>query len=165
MTMTSDRMKLPFLATAQAQKEATHNEALALLDIAVQPVVQAIAPAGTPSAPVVGQCWVVGPAPTGGWAGQAGALAGWSGGGWRFVAPFEGMTVWSIADGLCARRSGLTWILGQLGATKLVVGGQQVVGARQAAIAVPSGGAVVDAEARIAVLAIVAALHGHGLIA
>jgi hypothetical protein len=162
--MTSDRMKLPFLAVAQAQKGTTHNEALALLDIAVQPVVQAIAPATAPPAPVVGQCWVVGTAPTGEWAGQAGALAGWSAGGWRFVAPFEGMTVWSIADGLCARRSGSTWIVGEVAATRILVGGQQVVGARQASIAAPSGGTVVDAEARASILAIVSALDSHGLI-
>src|ERR1700712_1458614 len=123
--MTSDRMKLPFLAMAQAQKETTHNEALALLDIAVQPVVQAIAPATAPLAPVVGQCWIVGPAPSGGWAGQAGALAGWSVGGWRFVAPFEGMTVWSIADGLPARRAGTYWLIGQIGAANIMVGGVQ----------------------------------------
>src|ERR1700712_2693463 len=104
--MTSDRMKLPFLAVAQAQKETTHNEELALLDIAVQPVVQAIAPATAPSAPVVGQCWVVGTAPTGEWAGQAGALAGWSAGGWRFVSPFEGIKAWALADNLLGRRTG-----------------------------------------------------------
>jgi len=31
------RLALPLLAVAQAQKEVTHNEALALLDLLVQP--------------------------------------------------------------------------------------------------------------------------------
>ncbi len=32
MTLMTDRLALPLLAAAQAHKEATHNEALALLD-------------------------------------------------------------------------------------------------------------------------------------
>ena len=36
---TTARLTLPFLQSGQAQKELTHNEALTLLDIAVQPVV------------------------------------------------------------------------------------------------------------------------------
>ena len=48
MTLQTDRFALPLLATAQAQKEMTHNEALALLDAVVQPVVVAVAPASVP---------------------------------------------------------------------------------------------------------------------
>ena len=40
--MTTSRLGLPTLAAAQAQKEMTHNEALTLLDVAVQPVVAAV---------------------------------------------------------------------------------------------------------------------------
>jgi hypothetical protein len=40
-----------------------------------------------------------------------------------------------------------------------------VVGARQSAVANASGGAVIDAEARFAVNAILATLRTHGLIA
>jgi hypothetical protein len=162
---TSDRLKLPLLNVAQAQKEMTHNEALALLDIAVQPVVQSIAPASVPATPVAGQCWIVGPTPAGDWLGQGGALAAWTAGGWRFVAPFEGMTVWSIADALVARRAGAAWVVGQMTANKIIVGGQQVVGSRAGAIAAVSGGTVIDVQARAAVAAIVAALTTHGLIA
>ena len=49
MGLVSDRLKLPLLAAAQAQKEVTHNEALALADIAVQAVVQAVAPVIVPA--------------------------------------------------------------------------------------------------------------------
>lgn len=162
---TSDRIKLPLLAMAQAQKEMTHNEALSLLDIAVQPVVQSMAPASVPASPLMGQCWIVGAAPAGEWAGQAGALAGWTAGGWRFIAPFEGMTVWSIADGLTARRAGAGWTIGQISASNVIVGGQQVVGPRRPTIAVPSGGTTIDVQARTALAAVIGALVGHGLIA
>jgi hypothetical protein len=42
--------------------------------------------------------------------------------------------------------------------------GEQVVGARQAAIATPAGGATVDAEGRASITQILAALRQHGLI-
>jgi hypothetical protein len=41
----------------------------------------------------------------------------------------------------------------------------KVVGARESAIASPSGGANVDPEARAAIAAMLAALRAHGLIA
>ena len=44
------------------------------------------------------------------------------------------------------------------------VGGQQVVGARQSAILNPSGGTIIDAEARQVIGQITAALMSHGLI-
>jgi hypothetical protein len=162
---TTERLKLPLLAVAQAQKEMTHNEALTLLDVAVQPVVQAIAPASIPSSPIAGQCWIVGTDPSGEWAGQASALAAWTAGGWRFIAPFEGMTIWSIADAQTARWSGSTWVIGQVTATKISIGGQQVVGPRRPAIVVPAGGSAIDIQARNAIVAMLETLASHGLIA
>lgn len=47
----------------------------------------------------------------------------------------------------------------------VVVSGNQVVGARGAAVADPSGGVTVDLPCRAAVLAILARLRAHGLIA
>jgi hypothetical protein len=46
----------------------------------------------------------------------------------------------------------------------LVIGGQQVVGDRVAAVESPAGGTVVDAEARSTINAILDALRQHGLI-
>ncbi|UVO52979.1 DUF2793 domain-containing protein [Sphingomonas sp. SUN039] len=165
MTLQTDRLALPLLATAQAQKEMTHNEALALLDAIVQPVVAAVSPASVPTAPVPGQGWIVGLSPTGAWSGHAGALAVWTSGGWRFVAPFEGMVVWSAADAMPFRRTAAGWIGGALTGRTLTLDGLQVIGARLGAIAGPVGGAVIDSEARSSVLAILAALRTHGLIA
>src|SRR3546814_12942418 len=36
-----------------------------------------------PQTPAPGECWIVGDAPSGDWAGWAGALACWTHGGWR----------------------------------------------------------------------------------
>jgi Protein of unknown function (DUF2793) len=165
MPLQTDRLSLPLLAVAQAQKEMTHNEALALLDAIVQPVVVAVAPASIPASPVPGQAWIVGAAATGAWAGHDHSLAVWTSGGWRFVAPFEGMTVWSLAQGMIVRRPAWAWIAGALTGSTLSLSGLQVVGARAAAIANPAGGTTIDSEARAALSSILAALRAHGLIA
>jgi hypothetical protein len=163
MPLQSNRLKLPLLAAAQAQKEVTHNEALALADIAVQPVVQSVGPATVPTTPALGQCWIIGVLPTGAWAGHAGALAGWTSGGWRFVEPFEGMQAWSLADGVMVRRGAAAWDIGASTAASLSVGGQQVVGSRRPRVPVPTGGTTVDTQARAALAAIIAGLETHGL--
>lgn len=159
------RLALPFLAAGQIGKEFTHNEALARLDIAVAAAVASIGANSPPGAPAEGECHIVGTAPGGAWAGQAKALAGYTGGGWRFVAPLEGMTVIEQASGQTVRFAGGTWVIGELRGARLMVGANQVVGARQPAIPAPSGGPTADSEARAAIGAILAALRGHGLIA
>jgi len=161
----TNRLGLPLLAVAQAQKEMTHNEALALIDIAVQPVVQAVGLDSPPVAPIGGQCWIVGANASGVWAGQAGALAAWTAGGWRFIKPFEGMQVWSNSDQTMARYESASWLKGVLRGSMIRIDGTKVVGVQQLAIASPSSGVVVDAEARTSISAILSALRAHGLIA
>lgn len=165
MSETTPRFALPLIEAGQAQKELFHNEALALLDTLVQPVVQTMGDNTPPGAPVAGQSWIVGGTPTGDWVGQADAVATWTAGGWRFVAPVDGMSAWVAGLGLTARRSGGAWAAGAVTASGLVVAGVQVVGAQRPAIAAPSGAGTVDTAARSAVNAILAALRAHGLIA
>ena len=64
-TLASARLGLPFLAAGQAQKEVTHNEALALIDAGLSPAAETIGVTAPPSAPALGQCWIVGGAPSG----------------------------------------------------------------------------------------------------
>lgn len=165
MTETTPRHALPLIQPGQAQKEVAHNEALALLDLIAQPAVVAVGLDTPPSAPALGQCWIVGASPSGAWAGQANALAGWTDGGWRFVAPTPGMTVWVGGNTGFVRWDGGGWAAGVLSAGSLRIGGQQVVGGRAAAIAGPVGGATIDSESRAAIAQILSALRTHGLIA
>ncbi|HXH17026.1 MAG TPA: DUF2793 domain-containing protein [Sphingomonas sp.] len=158
------RLALPLLQPGQAQKETTHNEALTLLDLAVQSAVQAVGTNAPPAAPVVGNAWIVGSAPSGGWIGQARSIAGWTASGWRFVLPREGMAAWSIADGQTARFVGGAWTLGILTGAKVSIGGFDVVGPRRGAVADPTGGSVIDVQSRAAIFAILVVLRGHGLI-
>ncbi|WP_375429576.1 DUF2793 domain-containing protein [uncultured Sphingomonas sp.] len=158
------RLGLPLLATGQAGKEGTHNEALALVDLVVGAGVEAIGVDAPPADAAIGQAWIVGSAPTGVWEGRAGALAGWTGGGWRFVTPFEGLSVWIIAEKLHARFTDGGWVAGDVRASRVLVGGVPVLGPRGAAITTPAGGATVDLEARAAVGTVLEALRAHGLI-
>ena len=161
---TTSRLSLPFLQAGQAQKEVTHNEALALMDIAVQPVVEAVGLTTPPLAPLAGQCWIVGVAPSGAWTGRGGALAGWTAGGWRFLAAFDGMSAWSRNDLCIACHVAGQWEIGTVHARRLLIDGVQLPGLPQPAIAAPSGGTVSDLSARQTIGEIIAALQHHGLI-
>jgi hypothetical protein len=165
MSESSTRFSLPLLQAGQAQKELYHNEALALIDLALHAAVEAYALDLPPAVPVPGECWIVGPEPAGDWAGRPGVIAGWTPGGWRFIDPPVGMSVWIKPDALWARRGEAGWIVGEVAASSIVVDGQTVVGAQQPGVANVAGGAIIDAEARTAINAILAALRGHGLIA
>nr|WP_241659831.1 DUF2793 domain-containing protein [Sphingomonas glacialis] len=125
---TSTRLGLPLLQAGQAQKELTHNEALTLLDLAVQPSVEAIALDTPPADPAPDACWIVGTVPTVAWTGQAQALAGWTDSGWRFVPSRPGMTMWSKADQAEARFDGTRWTVGTIVASPLVLGGLRCSG-------------------------------------
>ena len=159
------RLAMPLLAAGQAGKELTHNEALVRLDMLVQPAVVANGVNNPPAAAMVGQCWIVGDAPTGDWASHRAELAGWTEGGWRFASPREGFAAWSISDAKPVSYHNGLWQEGDVYGDRLIVGGQRVVGARTAAIADPAGGTVTDEAARQAIGAILGALRQHGLIA
>jgi hypothetical protein len=106
---TSPNLGLPFLMPAQAQKHVTHNEALELLDLLAQLVVQTFATTTPPAAPAEGQVWALGAAPNGVWTGQAHHLALWRNGGWVFVAPRRGWLATGLADGSVRIWSGMDW--------------------------------------------------------
>ena len=90
--LATSRLALPLLAAGQAQKEMSHNEALTLLDLAVHGSVIAAGTQVPPASVLPGQCWIVGDAPEGDWAGYGNAVAGWT----------EGAGVSSLRARVCA---------------------------------------------------------------
>jgi hypothetical protein len=163
MSEKTARLGLPFILPGQAQKELFHNEALALVDAALHPVIEGAPQADPPAAPAEGQSWIVGMGASGAWAGKESMLATWTGGGWRFVSPPPGMLVWNRVAGHWIHWTGSQWTTGELPATRLTIGGKKVVGERQPALPSVSGGTIIDEEARIAIAAITATLKSHGL--
>lgn len=158
------RLALPLLASGQAQKDVWHNEALAILDIAVQAGVEEVGRDTPPDTAMPGRCWIVGTAPTGPWAGHAGAIAGWTAGGWRFVAARPGLRAWDAGTGQEVVHDGTGWVRGVVRATRVLIDGQQVLGPRGAAVPAPSGGSIIDFEARVCLAEILITLRDHGLI-
>ena len=81
-----------------------------------------------------------------------------------FARSVEGMTAYVRSSSVRATFRNGVWELGILRGSNVAIAGQQVVGGRVAAIPGPSGGSVVDVEARSAVGQILMALRVHGLI-
>lgn len=158
------RFALPLLAAGQAQKEIWHNEALTLIDALLQPCAESAGADRPPDEPRAGQMWIVGGAPEESWAGRAGMLAIWTGGGWRFVEPRDGLRVHVREQGIDALHVEGGWQIGALAGTRMVVAGDQVVGPRQPSVADPVGGGIADMEARAAIGGVLNALRMHGLI-
>lgn len=159
------RFALPQLVPGQAQKEWYHNEALQRIDFLLCPVVEGAALGAPPASPALGACYLVAGGATGAWAGKDGMMAGYCEGGWRFIAPIEGARVLDRSSGeMVVRRAG-AWEAGIVRAQQLQIGGVTLVRERQAAIADPTGGGVIDTECRTAVAAILSMLRTHGLIA
>ena len=93
----SNRLALPLLDAAQAQKHVTHNEALVALDALVQASVSSRNVVTPPLLPTEGLRVLVGTAATGGFAGHDGALAAFDDGGWSFSTPRVGWRL-HVAD-------------------------------------------------------------------
>ena len=117
-----------------------------------------------PAAPVAGACYLLDAAPTGEWNGFANHIAAYSSAGWRFVPPTAGVSAFVKAKSIEATFVDGAWELGSVRASKVIIGGDQVVGPRAASIADPSGGESPDPESRSAIAAILATLRQHGLI-
>lgn len=138
---TTARLGMPMLFAGQSQKEATVNEALALLDLLLPGSVQGVRN-DPPANPAFGEAWIVGSNPAGAFSGRANAVAGWTEGGWRFTSALPGMRLYDLQNGAYRLFDG-TW-------------------SKVSAPADPAGGATVDTEARNAIAALIAGLKATG---
>ena len=106
---TSARFALPLIIASQAQKHLTHNEALALLETLVQPVVQDIAALAPPADPAEADCVIVGSGAAGDFAGKDGMIAAFLADTWHFHTPQAGWLVVHAGDGAAHVFDGSTW--------------------------------------------------------
>lgn len=148
---TTPRLGLWTLIPGQAQKETSINEDLHLLDAIVAAAVEEPARSDRPATPGAGNSYIIADQATGEWSGHEGALAAFTPGGWRYVAPTDGLSVLEKTTGTTLRYRSGAW--------------EQVLGARQAAIPDVTGGTTIDVESRATIAAILNALRSHGLIA
>jgi hypothetical protein len=131
------------MLAGQAQKEFYVNEAHVRIDALLHAAIEGEAN-DPPASPTEGECWLVAAVPTGTWVGHAGERACFETGTWLFVTPCDGMR-------LLDRSSGQQ---------RLYRGGWTAA----TTPASPSGGATVDAEARAAIIALIAALADAGIL-
>ncbi len=159
----STRLALPLLAAGQAQKDVTHNDALLRLDRLVALAVTSRTAAGPPPSPVAGDCQIVATSAAAAWGQPAGTLMHWQGSGWLPEAPLDGQIALIRDEGIMI----VHWAVWQplWPVAGLVVAGRTMLAGPVASITPPSGGGTIDAEARAALAAIVAALQAHGLLA
>jgi hypothetical protein len=141
-TSTTPRWALPLLFAGQSQKEFYVNEAHALTDALLHAVCEGET-AEAPATPVEGEAWLVAADATGEWTGEDGKLASRQAGNWLFSAPSDGMRLFDRSTGQML----------------LYRGGWQ----RPTPPALPSGGAVIDTEARAAIADLVTALADAGI--
>ena len=95
------RLRLPYLAEAQAQAHVTVNEGLRALDALVQPTVLSASVDAQPAGPAPGDAYLMTAGRTGAaWAGfAADDVASFQDGAWTPAAPAVGMTVWVRDEG------------------------------------------------------------------
>lgn len=138
------RYAIPLLFSGQAEKEFYVNEAHALTDALLHCAVEGMADI-PPALPVEGDCWLVGAAPTGAWAGEVGKIACRQLDNWIFIEPRDGLSVLNRATGQTMRfRAG--WIA-------------------PAPPIPPTTGTVIDSEARSALAQLIIALAEAGIFA
>ena len=85
-----------------------------MLDVVVSAAVEGLPLATPPASPAVGSCYIVGASPTGAWGGQADKPAAFTSGGWRFVAPIDGLAAVVRSSGSTAVYGNGAWAIGKL---------------------------------------------------
>lgn len=106
---TTPRLQLPYIASAQAQKHVTHNEALRKLDALTQISVIDRTLAAPPGSPAEGDRHLVAAGPTGLWAGKENQIAVLQDGAWIFYPPLEGWLAWVEAEARLLVWQGTAW--------------------------------------------------------
>lgn len=107
--MTTPNLRLPEIAESQASKYLTHNDALRILDALCPSLVVQDTLSTPPGSPTNGQCWIIGPAATGAWAGHETDIAQRYSGAWYFITPLEGWAAWDIDAAAQVRFDGAAW--------------------------------------------------------
>ena len=108
MTATPN-LNLPYIMPAQAQKHATHNEAILALDAIVQINALSRILNTPPATPNDGDRYIVTNTPTGAWTGHSLEITAWQDGSWEFYAPEPGWLCWVRPENKLLAWDGIIW--------------------------------------------------------
>ncbi len=107
---TTPNLALTYIASSQAQKEVTHNDALNDLDFMAQATAIDHTISTPPTSPNTGDTYIIGPSPTGAWTGFANAVTGYYAGA-SIKPPLTGWTTWTKNDNRLLYYNGTAWAL------------------------------------------------------
>lgn len=152
-------LSLPLLASAQAQKHVTVNEALSRLDALTHITITSRSQTSPPLSPEEGERHIVPAAATGAWSGQANNIAIFLNGGWVFAAPGYGWRAEILDENQSAAYDGLAWRPGALAVTqtgaatsaRILIYDHQITGGPTSdiAAAIPDRSIVLGVTARV----------------
>jgi len=115
MAEESAKLRIPYIAAAQAQKHVTHNEAMTLLDTLVQLSVLDKDLTVPPGSPAEGDAYIVASGATGAWLGWDNRVARYIDGEWRSYLPGSGAgagwLAWVLDEDAMYRFDGAAWAL------------------------------------------------------
>jgi hypothetical protein len=106
----TSRLGLPFLAERQAQKHATHNEALARLDAGLYLSVSDMAASAVPDPLLPGAAVILSEAPDPEWTDWAGRVVAGDAAGPVSFKPCAGLTVWDASSLVLRVYDGAQWL-------------------------------------------------------
>ncbi len=155
------RLNIPLIASGQAQKDVTHNEAILAIDqlIALAAVSRSVV--APPTNPTFGAVYLVPVNGVSAWGAAAGTMMYWQGNGWSAVQPRTGQLALIVDEGIMISFR-QTW-QSLWPVAGLEIGGRAVLTASPTTITSPVGGATVDSEARLAITSIISLLVQQGL--
>ena len=107
---TTPNLVMTYIASSQAQKEITHNDALNDLDFLVQPAVLDTTLATPPASPATGDAYIIAASPTGAWSGFANGIAGYYAG-WKIKMPEAGWVAYVRNSNRMMYYTGSAWAL------------------------------------------------------
>ncbi len=103
-------LALPYIASSQAQKHVTHNEALSLVDGLLHLSVISRGLAAPPASPIDSDRYLIAAGPTGAWLSHAGHFVLRIEGAWRFFIPRKGWRLWVEDENIFLIYNGAAWI-------------------------------------------------------
>ncbi len=104
------KLKLPLIASAQAQKHVTVNEALSRIDATMQLSVESRVLNAPPFVVSEGESYLIAAGGTDAWVGQDGKMASFLNGSWVFLEPLFGWNVWVADEAVRLTFDGAHWI-------------------------------------------------------
>lgn len=107
--MATTKYGIPEIIVGQAQKEVTHNEALAYVDTLLKNPLTGENTTTPPVSPVEGELHTIGTSATGVWVGQDGNVAAFINSVWIFFAPFTDLVFYSSVSNNFIIYNGVTW--------------------------------------------------------